>query len=102
MFVYGGFDVHLTKVTINSTYGYAITASGPPKVNAEVVGIKVFLDQCILGNNKAGVRMATNLCLRDALNCPAGEQKLVVKNSFFLGGNETRGTGDAIRFQDDV
>ena len=97
--VSGGFDVHLTKVTINSTYGYAITAGGPPKLSAEVVGIKVFLDQCILGNNKAGVRMATNLCLRDALNCPASEQKLVVKNSFFLGGNETRGTGDAIRFR---
>ena len=99
MLVSGGFDVHLTKVTINSTYGYAITAGGPPKLSAKVVGIKVFLDQCILGNNKAGVRMATNPCLRDALNCQASEQKLVVKNSFFLGGNETRGTGDAIRFR---
>jgi len=98
VFVYGGFDVRIDNVTINSTYGYAIMASGPPKVSAEVVGINVFLDRCILGNNKAGIKMTAMPCLEFS-NCSAGEQKLVVKNSLFLGGNETLGTGDAIRFR---
>lgn len=97
LFFYGGFDVRLVRVTINSTYGYAITAGGPPKVRNKVVGIKVFLDQCILANNKVGIRMTMTACLRMFV-CAQSSQTLVVKNSLFLGGNETRGVGDTIRF----
>ena len=97
LFVYGGFDVQLTKVTIKCTYGYAITAIGPPKLKATIVGIKVNLNQCILENNRIGIRMASKPCL-SVLDCSTGQQSLVVKNSIVLGGNETQGNGDAIDF----
>ena len=97
VFVYGGFDVRMIQVTINSTYGYAMLSGGPPKLRPSVVGVKVFLYQCTLRNNRVGVRMAVLTCL--GLLCLPSSQELVVKNSLFLGGNETRGTGDAIRFR---
>lgn len=95
--VYGGFKAFLTKVKINSIYGYAIMGSGPPKVMASVEGVKVILDQCILANNRVGIRMATITC--QGVMCSPSSQELVVKNSLLLGGNETRGKGDAIRFR---
>ena len=97
LFVYGGFDVQLTKVTIKCTYGHAITASGPPKLKATIVGIKLNLNQCILENNRMGIIMASNPCL-GVLNCSTGQQSLVVKNSLVLGGNETQGYGNALDF----
>ena len=97
VFVYGGFDVRMIQVTIDSTYGYAMLSGGPPKLRPSVVGVKVFLYQCTLRNNRVGVRMAFLTCL--GLLCLPSSQELVVKNSLFLGGNETRGTGDAIRFR---
>ena len=95
--VYGGFDVQMIQVMINSTYGYAVLSGAPPKVRPSVVGVKVFLNQCTLRNNRVGIRMAVLTCL--GLLCLTSSQELVVKNSLFLGGNETRGTGDAIRFR---
>ena len=77
--VYGGFKAFLTKVKINSTYGYAIMGSGPPKVMASVEGVKVILDQCILANNRVGIRMATITC--QGVMCSPSSQELVVKNS---------------------
>ena len=97
VFVHGGFGLRLTKVTINSTYGYAITASGPPKTST-ASGINVFLDECLLADNRIGVRMSTTYCLRRNYGCSTSDQTLVVRNSLFLGGSETRGSGDAIRF----
>ena len=86
VFVYGGFALRFSGVTINSTYGYAMSASGPPNVLPGVKGIKVFLDKCIFANNRWGLRMATVACLRYASLCSASTQILVVKNSLFLGG----------------
>ncbi|XP_068762692.1 uncharacterized protein [Montipora capricornis] len=99
LFVYGGFDVQLTKVTINCSYGRAITASAPPKLNPGIVGIKVTLDQCVLGNNRNGIFMATNVCLNCNANCSAGEQYLFVKNTSIVGGNETKGSGYSVNFR---
>ena len=99
IFVHGGFDLNLTHVFISSTYGYAITASGPPKTLVKAPGIKVFLEKCTLVNNRVGIRMSTTTCLSNTDEyCSTNDQTLVVRNSLFLGGNETLGTGDAIRF----
>ena len=97
VFVHGGFDLRLAKVTINSTYGYSIAASGPPKTTKSTPGIKVLLDECLLANNRIGIRMSTTSCLSKGYNCSTSDQTLVVRNSLFLG-HETRGSGDAIRF----
>ncbi|XP_078347157.1 uncharacterized protein LOC144632393 isoform X3 [Oculina patagonica] len=97
VFVYGGFALRMTKLTINSTYGYAITASGPPKTNSTALGIKVFLDDCFLADNRVGVRMSTTTCGR-LCSCLTSDQTLVVRNSLFLGGPETRSNDHAIRF----
>ena len=97
IFVTGGFDVRIVKTTINCTYGYALIAFGPPKIVATAGDIRVFLDHCVLSNNRIGIRMAANPCLPDS-KCAPSSQILVVKNSFFFGGNETRVFGDAIRF----
>ena len=94
-----GFDVRLSKVKVHSTYGYAFMANGPQKRKETDADLRVFLELCIFCNNKIGVRMAANICLNDVLFCMASSQSLVVKDSFFIGGNETRGMGDAIRFQ---
>ena len=98
VFVLGGLNVRLANVTIKSTYGYAINAGGPPKLRAKASGVKVFLDHCILENNRVGIRMATTACLIRGKYCAMSDQTLVVNNTLFLGGPETRGTGDAIRF----
>ena len=99
VFVHGGFGLNLTHVTVTSTYGYAIVASAPPKTLIKAPGVKVFLERCVLVNNRIGIRMSTTTCLTntDAF-CSTGNQTLVVKNSLILGGNETLGTGDAVRF----
>ena len=94
-----GFDVRLSKVKVHSTYGYAFMANGPQKRKETDADLRVFLELCIFWNNNIGVRMAANICLNDVLFCMASSQSLVVKDSFFIGGNETRGMGDAIRFQ---
>ena len=99
LFAYGGFDVQLTMVTIKCTYGHAITASGPPKLRATIVGLKLNLNQCILENNRMGIIMGSNPCLHDIFHCSTSEQSLVVKNSLIYGGNETQGNGIAINFQ---
>ena len=99
VFVQGGFGLNLTQVTITSTYGYAITASAPPKTLIKAPGVRVFLEKCVLVNNRIGIRMSTNICLDDTHQfCSTGDQTLIVKNSLILGGDETLGTGDAIRF----
>lgn len=100
LFAYGSFQVQLTKVTINYTYGHAIMASGPPKVNARIVGIKVFLEHCTVGHNRYGITMAINICV-SVMNCSAGEKTLDVRHSSFLGTIETQDTGHAISFQVD-
>ena len=94
-----GFDVRLSKVKVHSTYGYAFLASEPSKRKETDADLRVFLELCIFWNNKFGVRMAANIYLKDVIFCMASSQSLVVKDSFFIGGNETRDTGDAIRFQ---
>ena len=99
VFVHGGFGVNLTYVTVHSTYGYAIMASAPPKTSIKAPGVKVFLERCVLVDNRIGIRMSTTTCLDNtARYCSTGDQTLVVKNSLILGGNETLGAGDAIRF----
>ena len=97
LFVFGGFDVRLTKVTFNSTYWYGFLAGGPPKLHANVSSLKVYLEKCILWNNRCGVRMATSYCL-SVIGCSTSSQTLVVKNSVFLGGHETQDDSYAIRF----
>ena len=97
VFVHGGFDLKLTKVTINSTYGYAIVASGPPKTTPTSPGIKVLLDECLLANNRIGIGMSNTSCFSKNYFCSTSDQTLVVRNSLFLG-HETRGPGNAIRF----
>ena len=100
--VQGGIDLRLNKVTINSTFSYAIAAVGSPKLNTNVTGLEVFLDQCILVNNTVGIRMASTICANinesEPWFCLARDQTLVVNNTLFLGGPETRGNGDAITF----
>ena len=99
VFVHGGFGLNLTHVTVTSTYGYAIMASAPPKTFIKAPGVKVFLERCVLVNNRIGIRMSTTTCLTNTNDfCSTGDQTLVVKNSLILGGNETLGTGDAVRF----
>ncbi|XP_022782410.1 uncharacterized protein LOC111323347 [Stylophora pistillata] len=74
-------------------------ASAPPKTLIKAPGVRVFLEKCILVNNRIGIRMSTTTCLDNtARYCSTGDQTLVVRNSLFLGGKETLGTGDAIRF----
>ena len=100
VFVHGGFKVNLTHVRVHSTYGYAIMASAPPKTLIKAPGVKVFLERCVLVDNRIGIRMSTTTCLTNTNDfCSTGDQTLVVKNSLILGGNETLGTGDAIRFE---
>ena len=99
VFVHGGFKVNLTNVRVHSTYGYAIMASAPPKTLIKAPGVKVFLERCVLVDNRIGIRMSTTTCLDNTDRyCSTGDQTLVVKNSLILGGNETLGTGDAVRF----
>ena len=97
IFVYGGFDVRLNQVTIDSTYGYAFAASGPPNLSPKVSDIKVSLHRCLLRNNRVGVRMTIVPCL-DVLTCAPSSQSLFINDTLFEGGSETRGIGDAIRF----
>ena len=97
IFVYGGFDVRLNQVTIDSTYGYAFAASGPPNLSPNVSDIKVSLHRCLLRNNRVGIRMTILPCL-DALTCAPSSQSLFINDTLFEGGSETRGIGDAIRF----
>ena len=76
-------------------------ASGPPKITFKAPGIKVCLEKCILANNRVSIRMSTITfqCLTDWVEiCSTNDQALVVRNSLFLGGGETRGAGEAIRF----
>ena len=99
VFVHGGFGLNLTHVTVTSTYGFAIMASAPPKTLIKAPGVRVFLEKCVLVNNRIGIRMSKTTCLDNTDRyCSTGDQTLVVKNSLILGGNETLGTGDAIRF----
>ena len=97
VFVFGGFDVQLTKVTINSTYWYGFMGGAPPKLRSGVVSLKVYLEQCTLWNNRFGVKMATSYCLFNS-GCSTSSQTLVVKNSLFLGSHKWQGAGYAIRF----
>ena len=100
MFVAGGFSVHLCQVTINSTYGYALFGAGPAKIKHTVPDLKLFLDHCILANNRIGIRMTTasSLCPPHYSGaCPPSNKILFVKHSLFVGGSETRQLGDAIR-----
>ena len=100
MFVAGGFSVHLCQVTINSTYGYALFGAGPAKIKDTVPDLKLFLDHCILANNRIGIRMTTtsSLCPPHYSGaCPPSNKILFVKHSLFVGGSETRRVGDAIR-----
>ena len=100
IFVHGGFGLRLTKVTINSTYGYAIAASGPPKLAPTAPTtpkINVLLDECLLADNRIGIRMSTTSCLGYNYGCSTSDQTLVVRNSLFLG-HKTRDPGYAIRF----
>ena len=96
VFVHGGFGLNLTHVTVTSTYGYAIMASAPPKTLIKAPGVRVFLEKCVLVNNRMGIKTA---CLDHVDQyCSTGDQTLIVKNSLILGGNETVGAGNAIRF----
>ena len=99
VFVHGGFGLNLTHVTVTSTYGFAIMASAPPKTLIKAPGVRVFLEKCVLVDNRIGIRMSTTTCLDNTPRyCSTGDQTLVVKNSLILGGNETLSTGDAIKF----
>ena len=59
MLVAGGFSVQLRQVTVNSTYGYALFGAGPTKINDTVPDLRLFLDHCILSNNRIGIIMTT-------------------------------------------
>ncbi|XP_068674439.1 uncharacterized protein [Montipora foliosa] len=74
-------------------------ASAPPKLNPSIVGIKMTLDQCVLGNNRNGIFMATQDCLTSGGYCLTGEQHLFVKNTIIVGGNETKGSGYSVNFR---
>ena len=96
--VKGAFYVQLRHVTINSTFGYVLLGGGPPKINARAPDVWLFLDHCTLSNNGRGINMATTRCVNVNGNvCQPSSQILVVKNSLFVGGNETQRLGDAIR-----
>ena len=96
--VKGAFYVQLRHVTINSTFGYVLLGGGPPKINARAPDVWLFLDHCILSNNRRGINMATTRCVNVNGNvCQPSSQILVVKNSLFVGRNETQRLGDAIR-----
>ena len=96
--VKGAFYVQLRHVTINSTFGYVLLGGGPPKINARAPDVWLFLDHCTLLNNRRGINMATTRCVNVNGNvCQPSSQILVVKNSLFVGGNETQRLGDAIR-----
>ena len=96
--VKGAFYVQLRHVTINSTFGYVLLGGGPPKINARAPDVWLFLDHCTLSNNRRGINMATTRCVNVNGNvCQPSSQILVVKNSLFVGGNETQRLGDAIR-----
>ena len=96
--VKGGFYVQLRHVTINSTFGYVLLGGGPPKINASAPDVWLFLDHCSLSNNSFGINMATTRCVNVNGNvCQPSSQILVVKNSLFVGRNETQRLGDAIR-----
>ncbi|CAH3135134.1 unnamed protein product [Porites lobata] len=99
IYVAGGFSVQLRQVTINSTYGYAFFGAGPTKIKYTVPDLKLFLDHCILSNNRIGIRMTTtsSLCPPHYRVCPTSSKILSVKHSLFVGGSETRQFGDAIR-----
>ena len=100
MLVAGGFSVQLRQVTINSTYGYALLGAGPTKINDTVPDLRLFLDHCILANNRIGIRMTTFTTLFPVYYpriYPPGSKILFVKDSLFVGGSETRKFGDAIR-----
>ena len=100
MLVAGGFYVQLRHVTFNSTYGYALFGAGPAKIEGTVPDLKLFLDDCILANNRIGIRMTTasSYCPPHYSGaCPPSYKILFVKDSLFIGGNETRQLGDAIR-----
>ena len=99
IYVAGGFSVQLRQVTINSTYGYAFFGAGPTKIKYTVTDLKLFLDHCILSNNRIGIRMTTtsSLCPPHYRVCPTSSKILSVKHSLFVGGSETRQFGDAIR-----
>ena len=98
VFVHGGLGLRLTKVTINSSYGYAFAASGPPKLSSKALGIRAFLDDCFLADNRVGIRMSTTSCLGHNYLCSTSDQTLVVRNSLFIRDLETRDSLDAIRF----
>ena len=96
--VKGAFYVQLRHVTINSTFGYVLLSGGPPKINARAPDVWLFLDHCTLSNNRRGINMATTRCVNVNGNvCQPSSQILVVKNSLFVGGNETQRLGDGIR-----
>ena len=96
--VKGAFYVQLRHVTINSTFGYVLLGGGPPKINARAPDVWLFLDHCTLSNNRRGINMATTRCVNVNGNvCQPSSQILVVKNSLFVGRNETQRLGDAIR-----
>ena len=96
--VKGAFYVQLRHVTINSTFGYVLLGGGPPKINARAPDVWLFLDHCTLSDNRRGINMATTRCVNVNGNvCQPSSQILVVKNSLFVGGNETQRLGDAIR-----
>ena len=96
--VKGAFYVQLRHVTIYSTFGYVLLGGGPPKINARAPDVWLFLDHCTLSNNRRGINMATTRCVSVNGNvCQPSSQILVVKNSLFVGGNETQRLGDAIR-----
>ncbi|RMX61169.1 hypothetical protein pdam_00005651, partial [Pocillopora damicornis] len=102
VFVHGGFGVNLTYVTVHSTYGYAIMASAPPKTSIKAPGVKVFLERCVLVDNRIGIRMSTTTCLDNtARYCSTGDQTLVncaFKNNegVALGGHVYMKTGFGI------
>ena len=96
MLVVGGFYVRLRHVTIDSTYGYALMGGGPPKINPRAPDVSLFLDHCLLSNNRIGIRMALINCVNHSI-CGADSKILVVHNSHFVGGKDARPYGDAIR-----
>ena len=89
-----GFNVHLRQVTINSTYGYALLGAVSPKISTRVPDVRLSLDNCILSNNKIGIKMAIH---RYSFLCQPNSLILVVNNSLFVGGNFSRQDGDAVR-----
>ncbi|CAH3162142.1 unnamed protein product, partial [Porites lobata] len=94
MLVAGGFSVHLCQVTINSTYGYALFGAGPAKIKHTVPDLKLFLDHCILANNRIGIRMTTTSspCPPHYSGaCPPSNKILFVKDSLFTNEGSSLG-----------